>query len=347
MKALEAIKSLAMTRPARIALSDGSDERVVAAAITALRKGYAEPVLIGDRDAIRNRLAQLLPSDRRFYPGELGSMRIEDPMRSGRSDLYVGEFLQISAGKGIDAAAARRMVTSPLGYSAMMVRMGDADGTIGGASATTAETLRTALRIIGKKRDARIISSFFLMMLCVEHHQRKGAFVFADCGLVIEPSPPELAEIALSSAESYERLTGNRAKVAMLSFSTHGSASHARVNHVVEAVRCARLLNPNLIIDGEMQFDTAFVASVANLKAPRSTVPGDANVFIFPNLEAANIGYKIAQRIGGAIAIGPILQGLRKPANDLSRGCSTEDVVDLIAITSVMAMSKPAELDTA
>ncbi|MEM7777946.1 MAG: phosphate acyltransferase, partial [Pseudomonadota bacterium] len=203
----------------------------------------------------------------------------------------------------------------------------------------TGDTVRAALQILGRAPNTKIVSSFFLMMLCEHHHTKKGGFIFADCGLVIEPSVEELAEIATASAQSFAELIGDEPRVAMLSFSTSGSAQHERVTRVVEAAKVVKAMRPELVVDGDLQFDAAFVPAVSSAKAPDSPLEGAANVLVFPNLEAANIGYKIAERIGGAKAIGPILQGLAKPANDLSRGCSVEDIYHLVAVTSVQAQA--------
>jgi phosphate acetyltransferase len=272
---------------------------------------------------------------------------IEDQLVSAKVENYAAAYFDQRRHKGADEAAAIRAISDPLGFAAMMVRQGDADGTIGGAVATTADTVRAALQIIGKAPDSRIVSSFFLMMLCEPHHAKKGAFVFADCGLVVDPDAAELADIAVASARSFQALIGSVPKVAMLSFSTSGSAAHERVSKVVKATELARAANPSLLIEGELQFDAAFDETVSAAKAPGSTIKGAANVLVFPSLEAANIGYKIAQRIGGAKAIGPILQGLAKPANDLSRGCSADDVYHMIAVTSVQARTKVASAVTA
>ena len=197
--------------------------------------------------------------------------------------------------------------------------------------------MRTAIQVIGPKPGSKLVSSFFLMLFCKEHHDKKGAHIFADSGLVIDPTAEEMAQIAASSAESFVTLTGETPRVAMLSFSTLGSASHSSVSKVVTATELAKAANPNLLIDGELQFDTAFVPNVAASKAKDSPLGGDANVFVFPNLDSGNIAYKIAQRVGGAVAIGPVLQGLDKPANDLSRGCSSEDILHMIAVTAAQA----------
>jgi phosphate acetyltransferase len=226
---------------------------------------------------------------------------------------------------------------SPLGFAAMMVRQGDADGTIGGAVATTGETVRTALQIVGMAPDSKIVSSFFLMLLAAPYH---WPVVFADCGLVIEPNAAELAEIAIASSTSFTALTGQTPRAAMLSFSTKGSAKAPSIDRTTEALEMVRAKAPSLAIDGELQFDAAFVPDVAARKAPGSPIEGAANVFIFPNLDAGNIGYKIAQRLGGATALGPILQGLAKPANDLSRGCSADDVYQMIAVTGAQAAAQ-------
>ncbi|MBL8571129.1 MAG: phosphate acetyltransferase [Phreatobacter sp.] len=329
MKPLDTIVNAARANPRRIVMAEGEDARIVKGAVRATRDGLARITLLGRKEVVLRLLAEHDAS-----PADFG---IDDPATSPRLDGYAAAFHQLRKGKGIDAVAARRAMGDPLRYAAMMVRLDDADGTIGGAVATTADTVRTALQIIGPAPGAALVSSFFLMMLCEPHHAKKGAFAFADCGLVVEPDAAELAGIAVSTAHSLATLTGQVPKVAMLSFSTNGSAVHQRVEKVVRATELARAADPSLAIDGELQFDAAFVEAINASKAPGSVTKGEANVLVFPNLDAANIGYKIAQRIGGAKAIGPILQGLNKPANDLSRGCSAEDVYDMIAVTSVMA----------
>ncbi|MDX0434080.1 phosphate acetyltransferase [Sinorhizobium medicae] len=327
MKPLDRIIETARKAPRHIVLSEGEDPRIVAGAVRARRECLAEITLVGNREVVMHRLAALDANPREF--------RVEDPSSSSLTDGFAASFLDLRRSKGVDEAAARVAVLTPLNFAAMMVREGLADGTVGGAIATTADTVRAALQVIGRAPGVGLVSSFFLMMLCEPHHARKGAFVFADCGLVVDPDAGGLADIALMSAKSYEQLAGERAKVAMLSFSTGGSAAHERVSKVVEATRMARCAEPDLVIDGELQFDSAFVEAVSLTKAPQSALRGEANVFVFPNLDAANIGYKIAQRIGGATAIGPILQGLARPANDLSRGCSADDVFHMIAVTVV------------
>lgn len=329
MKPLERIVERAKHAHKRIVLSEGEDSRVVEAAIRAEADGIAEIVLVGDRQAVRARLAE--------HGADSGRFRVEDPQASALRPRLIAAWHALRKAKGVDEQAAAEALNSPLVFAAMMVREGEADGTVGGAVATTADTVRAALQAIGRASGVSIVSSFFLMMLCHPHHIKKGAFVFADCGLVVDPDAAELADIAIASARSYEALTDTAARVAMLSFSTGGSAAHERVSKVVEATRLARLAQPNLLIDGELQFDAAFVEAVSSAKAPNSALHGEANVFVFPNLDAANIGYKIAQRIGGAEAIGPVLQGLAKPANDLSRGCNADDVYNMIAITALQS----------
>lgn len=331
MKPLDRIVETAKASPRRIVLAEGEDPRIVEGAIRARREGLAAIILVGNRAAIELRLvaAGALPGD----------FQIEDPATSVLAPGLAKAYHTLRAGKGVDEEAAILALRSPLVFAAMMVREGEADGTVGGAVATTVDTVRAALQTIGRAPGTGLVSSFFLMMLCAPHHAKKGIFVFADCGLVVEPDAANLADIAVSSARSFESLAGKPPKVAMLSFSTAGSAVHERVSKVVEATRLAHAAVPELIIDGELQFDSAFVEAISDAKAPQSVLHGEANVFVFPNLDAANIGYKIAQRIGGATAIGPILQGLAKPANDLSRGCSADDVFHMIAITVVQAGS--------
>lgn len=329
MKPLDRILETAKAAPRRIVLAEGEDPRIVEGAVRAAREGLAEIVLVGNRATVEARLAAV--------GADPSAFRIEDPAASALAPRLADAYHALRAGKGVDAAAAAEALRSPLVFAAMMVREGEADGTVGGAVATTADTVRAALQTIGRAPGVGLVSSFFLMMLCAPHHAKKGVFVFADCGLVVDPDAAGLADIAISSARSYEALSGKPPKVAMLSFSTAGSAAHERVSKVVEATRIAHAAAPDLIIDGELQFDSAFVEAVSDAKAPQSVLHGAANVFVFPNLDAANIGYKIAQRIGGATAIGPVLQGLAKPANDLSRGCSADDVFHMIAVTVVQA----------
>jgi phosphate acetyltransferase len=338
MKPLDRIVEAARADPRHIVLSEGEDARIVEGSLRAVRDRLARVTLVGAKSAVAARLAE--------HGADPSEFAIADPACSPRIAAYAGAYHALRKAKGTSAIEAHRAVTSPLGFAAMMVRQGDADGTVGGAVATTADVVRTALQVIGRAPRAGLVSSFFLMMLCEPYHRRKGAFLFADCGLVVEPSAGELADIAVASAHSYETLTGTQAKIAMLSFSTGGSAVHERVSKVVEATRLARAAAPELLIDGELQFDTAFVEAVSAAKAPNSALHGEANVFVFPNLDAANIGYKIAQRIGGATAIGPVLQGLARPANDLSRGCSADDVYNMIALTAVQAASHPARSNT-
>lgn len=330
MMVLDSIIDRARAAPRRIVLPEGTDRRIATAARRAVEEGVARPILLGPRAEVLDAL-----------DGEAEGIRIEDPCTSSHLPAYAETLHRMRRAKGMDLAAAIRRMQEPLAFAAMMVRQGDADGTVGGAVATTAETVRAALQIIGLAPGARLVSSFFLMILSQDYHPRKGAYVFADCGLVIDPDAAELADIAIASARSYTAMTGERARVAMLSFSTAGSARHARVDKVVEAVQRVRAAEPDLIIDGELQFDAAFVAAVGAAKAPGAAIRGDANVFVFPNLDAANIGYKIAQRIGGATAIGPVLQGLARPANDLSRGCTPDDAFHLIALTCAQAGALP------
>ena len=329
MKPLDHILEAARSAPKHIVLAEGEDPRLVEAAIRAVHSGIAEITLVGRRAIVEERLA--------VAGAKPDEIHVQDPASSPLAPRLSAAYHELRMSKGIDAAAAAEALRSPLVFAAMMVREGEADGTVGGAVATTADTVRAALQIIGRAPGVGLVSSFFLMMLCEPHHVKKGAFVFADCGLVVDPDAAGLADIAVMSAHSYETLAGKPAKVAMLSFSTAGSAAHERVSKVVEATRLAHAAAPGLAIDGELQFDSAFVETVSAAKAPQSALHGEANVFVFPNLDAANIGYKIAQRIGGATAIGPILQGLAKPANDLSRGCNADDVFHMIAVTVVQA----------
>ncbi|GLU25474.1 phosphate acetyltransferase [Brucella sp. NBRC 12950] len=335
MLPLENILEKARLKPGHIVLAEGEDPRIIEAALRAEHERIARITLLGSKDIIIEKLGG-------------GRINVLDPVTSNKSATYAQQLYQLRQPRGMTEHQAEAIVRTPLGFAAMMVRTGDADGTLAGAVATTAEVVRHALQIIGKAEGASLVSSFFLMLLCQSHHQKKGAFIFADCGLVIEPDCTELAEIAIQSADSYKQLTGKDSAVAMLSFSTSGSAAHERVSKVVQATDRVRASRPDLCIDGEIQFDTAFVEAISHTKSPASPLKGNASVFVFPNLESANIGYKIAQRIGGAQAIGPVLQGLARPANDLSRGCSADDIFHMIAVTvnqaSKVVSNKPQSL---
>ncbi|MFQ5567433.1 MAG: phosphate acetyltransferase [Paracoccaceae bacterium] len=329
MSALDDLVDAARAVPQRIVLAEGEDARIVAGAVRAARDGVARITLIGRPGRVRALLA-----DQGADPGDFP---VVDPVETPLAEPFADEYHALRRHKGVDAEAAREAVTDPLVFAALMVRLGHADGTVAGAVATTAATVRSALQIIGHAPGTTMVSSFFLMLLDAPHHPKQGVLVFADCGLVVEPDAGELAAIALASAQSFADLTGSIPRVAMLSFSTHGSARHDRVTKVIEATALARAARPGLLIDGDLQFDSAFVPAINAAKAPGSPIAGDANVFVFPSLEAANIGYKIAERIGGVKAVGPILQGLAHPANDLSRGCSADDVYHLIAVTGAQA----------
>jgi len=319
-----------------IALAEGDDPRVVEGALKARAEDIAQIILVGDRAKVIALLEDQGGTD-------VDGIDIHDPNDSPHSGAFAASLYELRKHKGMTPEQAQQQVRNRLNYAAMLVHEGLADGTVGGAVETTSATVRAALQIIGKAPDAAMVSSFFLMLYCRDHHTVRGAHIFADCGLVVDPNEQELAEIAQASAKSYQTLTHETPRVAMLSFSTRGSANHPKASKVIEATQIAKSANPDLLIDGELQFDAAFVPEVAAKKAKDSPLRGEANVFIFPNLDAGNLGYKIAQRIGGAEAIGPILQGLAKPANDLSRGCSAEDVLHMIAVTAVQAHHSKAQ----
>ena len=323
--ALEDIRAASRAARPRIVLAEGEDPRVVEGAAKAVRERLAEVVLLGSSSKTGALLGEA---------GMRDAIEIRDPASSEQLDAYAQAYFEMRKHKGINSAAARQAVAAPLGFAAMSVRQGHAEGTIAGAVATTRDTVRTAIQVIGKSPESKVVSSYFLMLLG-EPFSRP--VIFADCGLIIMPTAEELASIAIASARSLTEMTGLEPKVAMLSFSTMGSAEHESVSRVRDAVSIVRERNPDLIVDGEIQFDAAVAHDVAARKAPGSTLEGQANVFVFPNLSAGNIGYKIAQRIGGATALGPILQGLARPANDLSRGCSSDDVYKMIAITGAQA----------
>lgn len=327
---VQMVQQTAGSARAVIAMSEGSDPRIVEGALAAIAGGLANIILIGERNAVSRALSDAGGS-------ESDSLSIHDPSHSDLTAAFADTYLELRAKRGAELETAQKAVLDPLVYAALLVRNGHAQGTVGGAVATTTNVVRAAIQMIGKAPDAALVSSFFLMYPPENAASDARAMLYSDCGLVIDPSAQELASIAEISAASFVSLVGEAAQIAMLSFSTKGSARHAHVGKVTQAAKALKAARPDLNIDGELQFDTAFVPSVGARKAPGSDVAGQANVMIFPNLDAGNIGYKITQRLGGYMAIGPVLQGLNKPANDLSRGCVASDVTEMIAVTVLQA----------
>ena len=316
-----------------IVLPETEDMRTIEATDKILKEGVAKIILIGNEEEINKKAAE--------GGFDISGAQIVDPEKSDRTQAYIDKFVELRAKKGMTPEKAKEILhTQYPYYGVMMVKMGDADGMVSGACHSTADTLRPCLQILKTKPGTKLVSAFFLMVVPDCDMGADGTFVFADAGLEQNPDPEKLANIAISSADSFKLLVGKEPVVAMLSHSTKGSAKHADVDKVVEATKIAQGLAPELALDGELQLDAAIVPEVGASKAPGSKVAGHANVLVFPDLDAGNIGYKLVQRLGKAEAYGPLTQGIAAPVNDLSRGCSAEDIVGVVAITAVQAQAE-------
>ena len=327
---IDTIKARAKADKKRIVLPESEDRRTYEAAAQILAEDLADLIIIGSEEAVKKGSEGL----------DVSKATVIDPTTFEKTDAYVDKLVELRSKKGMTPEKARETIMNDYTYyGVMMVKMGDADGLVAGACHSTANTLRPCLQVLKTKPGTKLVSAFFMMVVPDCEYGDDGVFVFGDCGLNQNPTAEELAAIAESSAESFRQLTGNEPRVAMLSHSSKGSAKHSDVDKVAEATRIAKEANPDLALDGELQLDAAIVPSVGASKAPDSKVAGKANVLIFPDLDAGNIGYKLVQRLAKAEAYGPMTQGIAAPVNDLSRGCSAEDIVGVVAITAVQCQN--------
>jgi phosphate acetyltransferase len=333
MSFMENVKAKAKSNPQTVVLPESYDERMLFAAEKVTAQGLAKITLLGNPDKVK--------ADAAAKNVDLTGVDIIDPVSAPKLEAYVDVLVELRKKKCLTREEAKKLLTAPdnLFFAGMMVREGDMAGCVAGATSTTGNVLRAAIQTIGTAPGIKTVSSFFVMITKNPNFGDNGILFYADCAVNPNPDTQGLAEIAVATARNCKALTGVDARVAMLSFSTKGSASHDDVDKVVKAMNIAKEIDPNILIDGELQADAALIASIGEKKAPGSPVAGKANVLVFPDLDAANIAYKLTERIGGAEAIGPVIQGLAKPVNDLSRGCSVEDIVNVTAITVLQALA--------
>ncbi len=331
MNFIDEMKARAKQNIKKIVLPEASDLRTITAASTALTEGYADIILIGDESKIKT-----MAKENNL---DISKATIINPLESDRRTEYAQKLYELRKEKGMTEEQASELVKNEVYFGMMMVKLNEADGLISGAIHSTSDTLRPALQILKTAPGTKLVSAFFLMVVPNCEYGEDGVFVFGDCGLNQNPTAEELAEIAYSSSKSFEQLVGKEAKVAMLSYSTKGSAKSELTQKVIDATNIVKEKYPDLKVDGELQLDAAIVPSVGKSKAPDSDIAGNANTLIFPDLNAGNIGYKLTQRLGKAEAYGPLCQGIARPVNDLSRGCSADDIAGVIAITAVQAQN--------
>ncbi|MFV0483699.1 MAG: phosphate acetyltransferase [Bacteroidales bacterium] len=329
MTLLSEIKENAQKNIKRIVLPEGDEPRTLRATEIILKEKIADIILLGREEQIAQVSKEL--------GVDISGAQIINPLSSENREIYAEEMVRQRADKGMTMEKALSDLNNPLVFAALMIKCGDADGEIAGAINATGDVLRPAFQYVKTKKGVSVVSGAFFMFVNDPHFGHNGILVFADCAVMPDPTEQQLAEIAISTAETASSIMGIEPRIAMLSFSTYGSAKHELVDRVKNATRIAKEMRPDLKIDGEMQVDAALIPEVAQLKAPDSEVAGRANILVFPNLEAGNIGYKLVQRLAKAEAIGPVLQGMAAPINDLSRGCSVHDIVNLVAITANQA----------
>ena len=329
MSFIENIKQRAKQDIKTIILPEAEDKRVLEAASKVIKEGFAKVILIGDKEQVEN--------DIKENNIDLTGVEIIDIKTSTRKQEYAQKLFELRQAKGMTEVEASKLIEEPIYYGMMMLKLGEADGLVSGAAHSTSNTLRPALQILKTAPNTKLVSAFFVMCVPNCEYGEHGTFVYGDSGLVENPNSDELSEIAISSAKSFKNLVGAEPKVAMLSYSTYGSAKSELTEKVIEATKLVKEKNPDLIVDGELQVDAAIIPEVSKSKAPGSIVEGNANVLIFPDLNAGNIGYKLTQRLAKAEAYGPLCQGIAKPVNDLSRGCSADDIAGVVAITAVQA----------